>query len=60
MEALRDRILFNLGSDEPVIPVKGAEQAALTMTMQWRKPLSFPEINQMADTPEVRTRPGRP
>jgi len=26
----------------------------------WRKPLRIEEINQMAPTPEVRARPGRP
>lgn len=61
MEALRDRILFGLGSPlEPVIAVEGEEMAMLTITMQWRKPLSIVEINHLADTPEVRARPGRP
>lgn len=32
----------------------------LKVTLQWRKPLSFDEVNQMAQTPEVRGRPGRP
>jgi hypothetical protein len=60
MEALRDRIMFGLGSSERIIPVEGAERAGLKVTMQWRKPLSFSEIAQLAQTPEVRTRPGRP
>ena len=60
IEALRDRILFGLGSSEPVIPVSGEEQAMLQVSMQWRKPLSLVEINQMADTPAVRRREGRP
>jgi hypothetical protein len=60
MEHIRDRILFGLGSLEPLIPVEGEERAMLRVTMQWRKPLSIPEIAQLADTPEVRARAGRP
>lgn len=60
MEAMRDRILFGLGSPEPVIPVEGKERAMLRITMQWRKPLSIEEVAQMALTPEVRAREGRP
>lgn len=59
MEAVRDRILFRLGTSEPVIPISGEERALAKTTMQWRKPLSIEEINQMAPTPEVRQRPGR-
>lgn len=53
-EALRDLILINLGTSEALIP----EHSRLIMT--WRKPLSLEEINQLAQTPEVRVRPGRP
>lgn len=60
IEAMRDRILFGLGSSEPLIPVEQEERAMLKVSMQWRKPLSFEEIAQMAQTPEVRLRPGRP
>lgn len=60
MEHLRDRLLFGLGSPEPVIPVEGEERAMLSFTMQWRKPLGVHEIGQMAGTPEVRAREGRP
>ncbi len=60
MEAVRDRILFGLGTDEPLIPVSGEERARLGVTMQWRKPLSIQEITQLAQTPEVRARHGRP
>ena len=56
IEAVRDRIMRPIGTAEPMIP----ETNALTVTMQWRKPLSIEEINQMAQTPEVRARPGRP
>jgi hypothetical protein len=60
LEAHKDRIFRGVGSPERVIPVEGAELAALRVTMQWRKPLSIEEINRMAPTPEVRARPGRP
>jgi hypothetical protein len=59
MEALRDRILFGLGSPEPVIPLSGEELARAKVTMQWRKPCSIAEITQLAPTSEVRARPGR-
>ena len=59
MEAMRDRILFGLGSPEPVIAVDGEERAMLRVTMQWRKPLNITEIAQMAPTPDVRARVGR-
>ena len=48
------------GSDEPAIAPEGEEAALLTVTAQWRKPLSIMEINRMAPTPEVRERRGRP
>lgn len=32
----------------------------LRVTRQWRKPLAIEEVNRMAQTPEVRARPGRP
>lgn len=56
IEHARDMILLNLGSSEPLIEDL---QAPLEVTRQWRKPLSFEEINQMTPTPEVRARPGR-
>jgi hypothetical protein len=60
MEAMRDRILFGLGSPDPIIPVAGEERSMLRVTMQWRKPLGIAEIAQLAPTPAVRARPGRP
>lgn len=56
-EAMRDRILYGCGTSEPFIE---EERGVLTITAQWRKPLSIVEINQMAPTPEVRAREGRP
>jgi hypothetical protein len=52
--AIRDRIMDRLGTAELLIEDHG--RAALT----WRKPLSVVEVNQLAPTPEVRARPGRP
>lgn len=54
VEMLMDRVMSRLGTKEDVIPDH------TTSAMQWRKPLSVEEINQMAPTPEVRARPGRP
>lgn len=55
MQAIRDTIMRGVGTDEAFIPDPGGISA-----MHWRKPLSIPEINQMAPTAEVRARPGRP
>jgi hypothetical protein len=63
VEAVRDRIFAMCGSAEAVIPLTDYEAAALgatRVTMQWRKPLSLTEVAQLAPTPEVRARPGRP
>jgi len=48
------------GTDEPAIAPEGEEAALLVVTRQWRKPLSIAEVAQMAPTPEVRQRQGRP
>ena len=67
IEAARDRILRGLGTDEPLIDAAGelAELAAMMpgyqpRSRQWRKPMRVDEIAQLAPTPEVRARPGRP
>ena len=60
VEAARDRILAMCGTDEPAIAPEGEEAALLVVTRQWRKPLSIAEVAQMAPTPEVRQRQGRP
>ncbi len=60
VEAARDRILDMCGTNEPVIEPHGEEAAMIRVTRQWRKPLSITEIAQMAPTPEVRARKGRP
>jgi len=59
-EAIRNRILRGCGTEEPFIEPEGEELALLVSTRQWRKPMSISEIAQLALTPEVRMRPGRP
>ena len=54
IEHVRDGILSGLGTYEALIPERGE------VAMFWRKPLRFEEVAQMADTPEVRARRGRP
>jgi hypothetical protein len=56
VEHIRDRIFRGLGTDEALIEADEGQQ----VTRQWRKPLSIIEVNQMAMTPEVRKREGRP
>jgi len=60
VETARDRILAMCGSSEPPIEPDAAERAVMVVTRQWRKPLSIAEVAQMAPTPEVRAREGRP
>jgi hypothetical protein len=62
IEAIRDRIFAMCGSPEPMIEADAREFPALNrrVTMQWRKPLSIEEVAQLAPTPEVRERKGRP
>jgi hypothetical protein len=60
-EALRDQVMRGAGTDEPwfqedMTDVLG-ERA---VSVNYRKPLRLDEVNQMAPTPEVRLRPGRP
>jgi len=55
VEAIRDRIFAMCGTDEPLIRDHEAR-----VTMNWRKPLTIAEVAQMAQTPEVRERRGRP
>lgn len=56
---MRDRIMRGVGT-EALIEPDAEELAMMRITRQWRRPLSIPEVNQMAPTPEVRARPGRP
>lgn len=57
MEALRDSIFHTLGTAEALIE---EDDAGLVTSRQWRKPLSIMEVNQMAQTQDVRARAGRP
>lgn len=59
MEATRDRIMFGYGTDEPWYLDEDWLESGERYTVQWRKPLSVSEVNQMAPTPEVLQRPGR-
>lgn len=60
IEAVRDRILRSLGTDEPLIEESAAMIYGMrALSVSWRKPLSIAEINQMTPTPEVIARPGR-
>lgn len=56
LEAIRDKILYGAGTSEPFIAEEPSRQ---TVSLHWRKPLSIKEVNQMAPTPEVISRPGR-
>jgi hypothetical protein len=62
MEALRDRLLHGVGTEEPWFLDEEFlhDFAGKAVAAHWRKPLRIDEIAQMADTPEVRQRPGRP
>ena len=51
---MRDKIMGRVGTNEKMIEEQGM------VAPHWRKPLSIPEINRMAPTPEVRARAGRP
>jgi hypothetical protein len=50
-----------LGTDEPYIMEEmSGHLGQLAVSVHWRKPLRIDEVNQMAETPEVIARPGRP
>lgn len=64
IEAVRDRIMRGVGTEEPFI-MEDIQEMAMTLgqsprSVQWRKPLSIMEVNRMAPTEEVRERKGRP
>jgi hypothetical protein len=66
IEHVRDRIMRGLGTQEALIEellpeeiVRG-EFGRPAVSVNWRKPLSPAEVAQLAPTPEVRERPGRP
>jgi hypothetical protein len=53
-EHICEKILRHLGTNESVIHEPG------TVAPHWRKPLRLEEINELAPTPDVRKRKGRP
>lgn len=57
---MRDRVMFNLGTDEPYIMEEmTAMLGELAVSVHWRKPLRIDEVAKMAPTPEVLQRLGR-
>jgi hypothetical protein len=61
MEALRDRIMFGIGTAEPWYRDDEllAKYGIAIVSVNWRKPLRFEEVNRMAPTSEVLARKGR-
>jgi hypothetical protein len=57
-EAVRNRIMRGCGTDEPWF--LDEENWDIMRSAKWRKPLRIDEVNQMAQTAEVRAREGRP
>ena len=55
-EAMRDRVMRGQGTAEPWV----VDPEWVARTAQWRKPLTIEEVAQMAQTPAVRRREGRP
>lgn len=59
-EAIRDDVMRGLGTDEDYIREDmSAMLGNAAVSVHWRKPLRIDETPRMADTPEVRSRPGR-
>lgn len=60
-EAMRDKIMRGLGTDEPYIMEEMTGMLGeRAVSVHWRKPLRIDEVARMAPTEEVRNRPGRP
>ena len=59
-EALRDRIMRGVGTDEPWVTEEMSRQLGeMVVAVHCRRPLRIDEINRMAPTEAVRHRPGR-
>lgn len=59
-EALRDRIMRGVGTDEPWVMEEMTRQLGeYAVAVHYRRPLRVDEINRMAPIPEVKERPGR-
>jgi hypothetical protein len=60
LEALRDRIMRGIGSEEPWFMEEMTDDIGeRAVAVHWRKPLRIDEVNRLAPTPEVRKRQGR-
>lgn len=58
---MRDRIMRGIGTDEPWIMEEMSDQfGMLAIAVHYRRPLRIDAVSRMADTPDVRARPGRP
>lgn len=58
-EAIRDRIMRGVGTDEPWITEELSRENPGTVAVHFRRPLTVMEVAKMGGTPEVRDRPGR-
>lgn len=59
-EAIRDRIMSGIGTDEPYVEESMADLLGeRAVSLHWRRPLRIDEVAQMAPTDEVKKRPGR-
>jgi hypothetical protein len=60
-EALRDRIMRGVGTDEPWVTGEMSKQCGeLAVAVHYRRPLRIDEVARMTQTEEVRARLGRP
>jgi hypothetical protein len=59
-ESLRDRIMRNVGTDEPwVVEEMSKMLGEMAIAVHYRRPLRIDEINRMALTDAVKSSPGR-
>lgn len=59
-EAIRDRIMRGIGTDEPWIVEEMSRRFGMSaVAVHYRKPLSIDEVARMGQTSEVKERPGR-
>jgi hypothetical protein len=59
-EAIRDRIMRGVGTDDPWIVEEMSQQLGMSaVAVHYRRPLRVDEVAQMGQTPEVKLRPGR-
>ncbi len=60
-EAIRDDVMRGLGTNDDYIREDmSAILGTRAVSVHWRKPLRLDEVPRMTETPEVRSRPGRP